>query len=97
MTLSDIKANMQKERARQLLTKYKVKKIALFGSCASGVATSRSDIDFLVEFEETADLLDQVGLKQELEDYLKRKVDIVTRKALHKYIRKNVLAQAVYL
>jgi len=35
-----------------ILKKYKVRKIGLFGSYVRGAQKKRSDIDFLVEFEE---------------------------------------------
>jgi predicted nucleotidyltransferase len=74
-----------------------VKRIAVFCSYATGKVNKRSDIDFLVEFEKEADLLDQVGLKQDLQDLLERKVDVVTPDSLSQYFRKSVLDQAVYL
>ena len=80
-----------------ILKQYKVKRIAIFGSYARGTVTGKSDIDFLVEFKPDADLLDQVGLKQDLEKLLRKKVDVVSRKALNKYIREKILAEAVYL
>ncbi len=74
-----------------------VKRIAVFGSYATGKVNKRSDIDFLVEFEKEADLLDQVGLKLDLQDLLERKVDVVTPDSLSRYLRNSVLDQAVYL
>ncbi len=85
------------ERFRSLLATYKVRRIALFGSYVTGENTKRSDIDFLVEFKEGADLFDQVGLKLELSKLLKKEVDVTTPKALSRYIRNNVLEKAVYL
>ncbi|MCB9757124.1 MAG: nucleotidyltransferase family protein [Candidatus Omnitrophica bacterium] len=75
----------------------KVKRIALFGSYATGRFSRGSDLDFLVEFEENADLFDQVGLKQDLEKLLKKKVDVATPRSLSRYIRAQVLREAVYL
>jgi len=74
-----------------------VKRIAVFGSYATGEVNERSDIDFLVEFEKEADLLDQVGLKLDLQDLLERKVDVVTPDSLSQYLRNSILDQAVYL
>jgi len=74
-----------------------VKRIAVFGSYATGKVNKRSDIDFLVEFEKEADLLDQVGLKLDLQDLLERKVDVVTPDSLSQYLRNSILDQAVYL
>lgn len=82
---------------KKFLTKNKVKRIAIFGSQATGRALKKSDYDFLVEFQKGADLLDQVGLKLDLEQYLKSNVDIVTKRSLSPYIKQKVLGEAVYI
>ena len=71
--------------------------IRVFGSVARGDATPTSDIDLLVELEPDRSLLDHVALKQDLEDLLGRKVDVMTEKALHWYVRDRVLSEAVPL
>lgn len=88
---------LSKQELKRLFKIYKVRKLALFGSFVSGKPNKNSDIDFLVEFEKDADLLDQVGLKLELEKLLHRKADVVTPNALSKYFRTKVLKEAVYL
>lgn len=85
------------EKFKNLLNKYKVKRIALFGSYALGRSTRKSDLDFLVEFHKGASLFDVVGLKLDLENLLEKKVDIATPKSLSRYIHREVLEQAVYL
>ena len=68
------------------LRKYSVRKIGLFGSYVKGEQKKRSDIDFLVEFEQpTFDNF--MELVFSLEKYLGRKVDIVTEGSLSPYIR----------
>ena len=71
--------------------------VRVFGSAARGEAGDRSDIDLLVELEPGRSLLDQVGLMQDLEDLLGRRIDVVTSSAVHWYIRDQVLAEAVPL
>lgn len=93
----DIQLLLSTPKIRKLLKIYKVKRLALFGSYVHGKTSKNSDVDFLVEFKKDADLLDQVGLKLELEEILHRKVDVVTRDALSKYFRRQVLKEAVYL
>lgn len=82
---------------KDILARNKVRQISLFGSQLVDGVPSPSDYDFLVQFEEDADLLDHVGLKQDLEEYLKKKVDVVTRNSLSRYLRDNVLKEAVSL
>ena len=88
---------LKSEKFRKLLKIYKVKRIALFGSYAHGKARRNSDIDFLVEFDKRVDLLDQIGLKQDLGDLFKKEVDVVTPRALNQHIRQKILNEAVYL
>jgi uncharacterized protein len=76
-----------------ILKKNKVKRAALFGSMARQDYTSSSDVDMLVELDESHSLLDFVGIKLELEEALQKKVDLVEyeaiKPALKKYILKN--------
>ncbi len=87
----------ERERIRQIAAKYGAHNVRVFGSFARGEATSESDLDLLVEFEPNRSLLDISGLKIELEELLKRKVDIVEPQALHWVIRDEVMEQAVPL
>ncbi|MCJ7498390.1 MAG: nucleotidyltransferase domain-containing protein, partial [candidate division Zixibacteria bacterium] len=64
------------------LKRYRVKKIELFGSVTRSEQSKTSDIDILADFEEHADLFDLSGLALFLEEKLKQKVDVVSRRAL---------------
>lgn len=68
--------------------------IRLFGSVAQGLESSESDIDFLVELEQGRSLFDLGGMVIDLQDLLGRRVDVVTPKGLHWYIKERVLAEA---
>jgi uncharacterized protein len=74
---------------------YKVRGIALFGSVARGEQDATSDVDVLVDFEDGADLLDQVGLAIMLEERLACPVDVVPRRALRPEFADSVLAESV--
>ena len=67
--------------------------IRLFGSVAQGLESSESDIDFLVELEPGRSLFDLGGMVVDLQDLLGRKVDVVTPKGLHWYIKERVLGR----
>ena len=71
--------------------------LRVFGSVARGEAGPESDLDILVEMQPGKSLLDHVALMQDLEDLLQRKVDVVSERALHWYIRDKVLAEAISL
>lgn len=73
------------------------RKVRVFGSQARGESRIDSDVDFLIELEAGRSLLDIVAIKQDLEDLLERKVDVVTEGALSPYLRNEILNQAVSL
>ncbi len=54
----------------------------IFGSFARGDAQLSSDIDMIITFAEKYDLLDIIGLKQDLEAVFNRPVDLLTYKSL---------------
>lgn len=74
-----------------ILKKYDIIKASLFGSIVRGEATEKSDIDILVEFKEGRTLLDLVGLKLELEDIFKKKVDVLTYNSINPRLKKYIL------
>ncbi len=57
-------------------------------------ASSRSDVDFLVDLEPERSLLDVGGLVMDLQNLLGLEVDILTEEGLHWYIRDRVKAEA---
>jgi hypothetical protein len=73
------------------------RKVRVFGSLARGDSGMDSDVDFLIELEPERSLLDIVAIKQDLEDLLQRKVDVVTESAVSPYIRKEIVRQAISL
>ncbi len=80
----------------ELKDKYKVKELGLFGSYASETQKDVSDIDLLVEFEESADLFDFIGLSLFLEEKFKCKVDVVPRNALREELKDSILKTVIY-
>lgn len=58
---------------------YPVKSVAYFGSYADGNQTEGSDLDLLVEFDkgEKISLYTVIGFKQDMEDEVGAKVDVV--------------------
>ena len=75
--------------------KHKIEKVYVFGSCARKTETPDSDVDFLVEFDKGASLLDQVHARDELRGMFNREVDVVSRRGLSPYIGSRILAEAV--
>ncbi len=84
----------QKDQILAIATKYGARNIRIFGSVARGTADQSSDVDFLVDFEEDRNLFDLSGFLMDLQKLLHRKVDIVTEKGLHWYIKDDILKEA---
>jgi uncharacterized protein len=78
----------------RLAKRYGVTDMRIFGSTACGEDTPESDIDFLVDLEPGRSLFDVGGLLVDLENLLGCKVDVLTEKSLHWYIREKVLSEA---
>ena len=70
-----------------------VLKAALFGSRVRGDTKKSSDVDLLVELDDDKSLLDLVGLKLELEDVLRKKVDVLTYDAIHPLLKDIILGE----
>jgi hypothetical protein len=62
---------------RDILLKYKVREIGLFGSFVRGEQVDRSDIDLIVDFEEPS-IENFMGLSSFLENLFEKKVEILT-------------------
>ncbi len=86
-----------KRKAVPILKKAGVKRSALFGSVVRGEATKKSDVDMLVDLPRSVGLLDFIGLEQELEDVLHRKVDLVEYHMLKPRIRDRILNERISL
>lgn len=79
-SINEIKKLLQQNKT-DLINRYNLKSIALFGSITRNEATNKSDVDILVEFDKPIGL-DFVLLADELETILGVKVDLVTTNAL---------------
>jgi predicted nucleotidyltransferase len=80
----------------EICRRYQVKELSVFGSAARGEMRSDSDIDLLVDFLPDAriSLLRHFAAERELSELLRRKVDLVSKRALRHTLRDEVLSQA---
>jgi len=86
-----------KEKIMPILQQYGITKAAIFGSLAKGEATTSSDVDILVEIKGDMSLLDFIGIKIELEEALKMKVDLVEYDTIKPIIKERILAEQVVI
>ena len=93
-TIDEIKNTIQKYKT-YLSDKFKVRSISVFGSYLRGEQKKDSDLDILVEFNETIDLFEFIQLENYLSDILCCKVDLVMKDALKPRIKDRILREAV--
>jgi hypothetical protein len=84
----------QREKILSVASEHGMVNVRLFGSVARGEETPESDIDFLVDLEAGRSLLDLGGALIKLQGLLSRKVDIVTERGLHWYLRDKIMNEA---
>ncbi len=81
----------------EIITRFQVKHLALFGSTARNEAREESDVDVLVDFEGPANSKNYFDLMFFLEDLFNRHIDLVTNKALRAVFRPYVEKEAIYV
>lgn len=84
-----------REKIIDILRENGIKRASFFGSIVRGEMTEESDVDLLVEFEGRRSLLDLAHLKNELEDAMERRVNLLTCKSLHPLLKERILAEQV--
>jgi len=86
------------EKNKDVINSYGVRKIGLFGSFVKNMQKEKSDIDFLVEFENDKLTYDNyINLAFFLEDKFTRKIDLVTSDSLSPYIGPDILKEVEYV
>ena len=78
----------------RIAARYGARNLRVFGSVARGDDRTDSDIDLLVDMDPDCSLLDVVGLGQDLEDLLDRRVDVLTGASLHPALRDRILSES---
>lgn len=96
----NLKQNLQQKRAEILAiaNRHGAFNVRIFGSVARGEETENSDIDFLIDYDlSKVSPWFPVGLIDDLEKLLNRKVDVVTAQSLHYFIKEKILNEAIEL
>jgi uncharacterized protein len=78
----------------RIAAQYGARNLRVFGSVARGDDRAHSDVDLLVDMDPDRSLLDVVGLGQDLEELLDRRVDVLTGASLHPTLRDRILAES---
>ena len=83
----------KRDEILRIAARHGARNVRVFGSVARGQDRPDSDIDLLVDMDDDRSLLDLVGLSQELEDLLCRKVDVLTDASIHPALRRRIAAE----
>lgn len=81
----------------ELVARFGVQKLGLFGSYARGQDTASSDIDILVSYSRDVDLFEFIGLREYLESILKTKIDLVMETALKPSVGNRIRSEIEYV
>ncbi len=64
--------------------------VGIFGSYARGEENDSSDLDILIDFNLRVDLLELIGMEQELSELLGIRVDLVTLRSIHDSLKSHI-------
>ena len=73
------------------MKKYGVSRASLFGSVARGEENKKSDIDLLIEPAKGTTLFDMAGMQIDLQNSLKKSVDLVTYGSVNPMLKNRIL------
>ena len=68
-----------------------LRRVGIFGSYARNEPTDKSDLDILIDIDGHVNLLQLIGLEQELSELLGIKVDLVTERSVHPRLKPYIL------
>lgn len=94
-TLQEIKHILATNK-HKLFEKYPIQSLAIFGSFAQNKEKDESDLDLVVDFKERIGV-QFIDLADELEDLLKIKVDLVSRKGIKDKYFKAIENDLIYV
>jgi predicted nucleotidyltransferase len=81
----------------EIISRYHVKHLALFGSTARNEAREESDVDVLVDFDGPATFHGYFDLQFYLEDLFHREIDLVCTDSVRPQIKPYIDKEALYV
>ena len=95
-TVEEVRAILSEHKA-EVVRKYRVREIGIFGSFARGEQSKASDVDILVTFSGMPDVFRYMDLEDYLRRLLRKKVDLVRKEAIRPELKKRILKETVYV
>ena len=89
-----LRDDLHRRRDRLMAIAHGASNLRLFGSVSRGEEGTNCDIDLLVDMAEDRGFSDYLGLVEELEGALERRVDVVIARSLSPHFRPYILAEA---
>ena len=92
-----VRLGVSREALAQMCLRSYVRELSFFGSVVRDGFEADSDVDLLVEFDPAAriSLLDVSRIEREFSQLFGRRVDLVTKSGLSRWIRDDVLQEVV--
>ncbi|KAB8133685.1 nucleotidyltransferase family protein [Gracilibacillus oryzae] len=87
----------KREIILNLAAQHGIQNVRVFGSVSRLEDGPLSDLDLLVDFEKGRSLFDLIRFKQEVEDLINTRVDVVTESSIHWSLKEEVLNGAIQL
>lgn len=94
-TFLDIKTKLEIHK-KELFEKYPIKELAIFGSYARNEQKEASDLDLMVEFHSRIGS-EFIELADELEEILRIKVDLVSKKGIKERYFERIKDDLIYI
>lgn len=90
-----VQVDRNRDAIRAVVAEHHASAPRIFGSVARCEDRPDSDVDLLVDFDDEASLLDEIGLRLALVDLLHVEVDVVSADALRGPMGEHILGEAL--
>jgi len=90
--------SLQQENIIKAVTqKIKPTLLGIFGSYARGEENEKSDLDILIDFETKVNLLELIGIEQEISELLGIKADLITLRSVNASLKPYIESDLIRL
>lgn len=96
LTLDNIISTLNVHKS-EVFKNYNLKELGVFGSLVRGENNLNSDVDMIVEYNITPDLLKYIELENHLEKILNTKVDLIIKTSIRPELKNDILSEVIYL